>query len=395
MWSSETGHPEGAHRWLTTKEGALGVTPDGKYLLTGSQDLFLVTALATGATLKQMSGHTGHIHTVVCGFDNRTALTGGGGRSVDLWDLASGRLVRRLGPHGGRILSLALTHDGRVAISSCKDNAVYAWEVSSGRLLGRLLGHTAPVLAVRASPDGRVVTASSDATIRLWHLDTRSCSCTLEGHTDSVTGLALTPDGSYVVSCSLDGTVRVWDIRSGVCLATARVGEPVSSLSEVGPDGRFSCGTTRGRLRFMKLQRLNLGRPIVVLGRRFRYPMGGKGVQLSGVSRETIPTACDPEAVFRDENPSGYCPWCGGLFSPPPSLLARITSLCQDGPDAPSLAQASSLSDDRDLESTCPHCGKPVRIAPVVAVGWDNYFGREPGGWPTDAGNSTASLKPG
>ncbi|XP_048469197.1 U5 small nuclear ribonucleoprotein 40 kDa protein [Rhincodon typus] len=35
----------------------------------------------------------------------------------------------------------------------------------------------------------------------------------MRGHTDSVTGLALSGDGSYLLSNSMDNTVRVWDIR--------------------------------------------------------------------------------------------------------------------------------------------------------------------------------------
>lgn len=37
---------------------------------------------------------------------------------------------------------------------------------------------------------------------------------TLEGHLDTVTGLSLSPDGQYLLSNSMDSTLRVWDIRS-------------------------------------------------------------------------------------------------------------------------------------------------------------------------------------
>ena len=35
----------------------------------------------------------------------------------------------------------------------------------------------------------------------------------MKGHSDTVTGLALSPDGSFVVSNSMDNSLRVWDIR--------------------------------------------------------------------------------------------------------------------------------------------------------------------------------------
>lgn len=36
---------------------------------------------------------------------------------------------------------------------------------------------------------------------------------TMKGHSDTVTGLTLSPDGSFVLSNSMDNSLRVWDIR--------------------------------------------------------------------------------------------------------------------------------------------------------------------------------------
>jgi Prp8 binding protein len=36
---------------------------------------------------------------------------------------------------------------------------------------------------------------------------------TLKGHSDTVTGISLSPDGSHLLSNSMDNTLRVWDMR--------------------------------------------------------------------------------------------------------------------------------------------------------------------------------------
>ncbi|XP_075742132.1 U5 small nuclear ribonucleoprotein 40 kDa protein-like [Rhipicephalus microplus] len=33
------------------------------------------------------------------------------------------------------------------------------------------------------------------------------------GHLDTITGLCLSPDGSYILSNSMDNTLRIWDVR--------------------------------------------------------------------------------------------------------------------------------------------------------------------------------------
>lgn len=57
---------------------------------------------------------------------------------------------------------------------------------------------------------------------------------TLHGHHGRVAAVALHRNGALAVSGSGDGTVRVWDLRSGESLHTLHLGEPVTSLQLVG-----------------------------------------------------------------------------------------------------------------------------------------------------------------
>ncbi|MDK3162393.1 hypothetical protein QPK87_38490 [Kamptonema cortianum] len=43
---------------------------------------------------------------------------------------------------------------------------------------------------------------------------------TFSGHSDSVTAVAITPDGTQAVSGSTDNTLKLWDLRTGEALAT-------------------------------------------------------------------------------------------------------------------------------------------------------------------------------
>jgi len=64
------------------------------------------------------------------------------------------------------------------------------------------------------SPDGsRIVTASLDKTARIWDAVTAKEIAVLHGHDNFVWSAAFSRDGSRVVTASVDKTARIWDIR--------------------------------------------------------------------------------------------------------------------------------------------------------------------------------------
>jgi WD40 repeat protein len=73
---------------------------------------------------------------------------------------------------------------------------------------------------VVSEPSKRLFTASRDGRIRAWSLQPCTFQQRFVGHNGAVTALALTPDGSTLVSGGEDGTVRIWRIRDGALLET-------------------------------------------------------------------------------------------------------------------------------------------------------------------------------
>ena len=74
-------------------------------------------------------------------------------------------------------------------------------------------GHTNWVRSLAFSPNGRTIASGSgDGTIRLWNVATGLHNRTLKGHSAQVTSVAFSPNGRTLTSTSEDNAVHLWNV---------------------------------------------------------------------------------------------------------------------------------------------------------------------------------------
>ncbi|KAK3568723.1 hypothetical protein QTP86_013868 [Hemibagrus guttatus] len=100
-------------------------------------------------------------------------------------------------------------------------------EIRVVRCGGSKISFRAPIITT----DSRFLLCASGDSVKVFSTTTEECVHVLEGHTDQITGVALNPANHLqVFSCSVDGTVRLWDFTDGILIKTLVIGYPIFSI---------------------------------------------------------------------------------------------------------------------------------------------------------------------
>jgi WD40 repeat protein len=200
----------------------------------------------TEVRLGNLIGHTDEVVSVTFSPDGKWLLSSSWDTTTRLWDVSSGRELTQFSGFGASVFASAFVPNTMQVVSAGWDQSAHIWDISSGNELQRFKGHSAPINSLAIAPGGKTLATASgfvppdvqtDQTIRIWSLANGANLATLSGHASSVVAVKFLRDDSTVVSASLDGTVRRWDVhKSHEQSKAAFPGSQIISLA-VSPDG--------------------------------------------------------------------------------------------------------------------------------------------------------------
>jgi len=117
-----------------------------------------------------------------------------------------------------------------------------------------IIAHTWVIYGVAITPDGQnMVSCSEDQTIKIWNLETGELEKTLIGHLRKVLSIAITCNGEKIVSCSYDGSIKFWDLKTGKELYTlAKYDEQIQSIAIQSNGEMIACLLAKGKEFYIK-----------------------------------------------------------------------------------------------------------------------------------------------
>jgi len=235
LWNPNAGK---VIRNLGQGSSKIAISPDGKMIASNSAEcdfcedpkrLIQIRDMDTGKLLKEIGGPDWWPGLVSFSPDGKL-LAGVSWGAVHFWDTSNWSLVRKISI-GGELQSLTFSSDGNtIAVAGGRENngetesILQVWNVATGRLAGALIGHSSQVNAVTFSPDGNTIASGgNDGSVRLWDAKTGkliAVPITLRPHVrpdgvtdqDLVLSVSFSPDGTMLAAGTTEGTVVIWKI---------------------------------------------------------------------------------------------------------------------------------------------------------------------------------------
>uniref|UniRef100_A0AAQ5ZP11 Autophagy-related protein 16 domain-containing protein n=1 Tax=Amphiprion ocellaris TaxID=80972 RepID=A0AAQ5ZP11_AMPOC len=227
--------------------------------------------------------------------------------------------------HDGEVNAVRFSPGSRLLATGGMDRRVKLWEVVAGES-GALTGSNAGITSIEFDSAGSyLLAASNDFASRIWTVDDYRLRHTLTGHSGKVLSARFLLDNARIVSGSYDRTLKLWDLRSKVCMKTVFAGSSCNDI--VCTEQCVMSGHFDKKVRFWDIRAESIVRELELLGRVTSLDLNHDRSELLTCSRDDLLKIIDlrTNAVRQTFSAQGFkcgADWTRVTFSPDGSYVA-------------------------------------------------------------------------
>ncbi|XP_006866824.1 PREDICTED: autophagy-related protein 16-1 isoform X2 [Chrysochloris asiatica] len=229
--------------------------------------------------------------------------------------------------HDGEVNAVQFSPGSRLLATGGMDRRVKLWEVFGDKceLKGALSGSNAGITSIEFDSAGSyLLAASNDFASRIWTVDDYRLRHTLTGHSGKVLSAKFLLDNARIVSGSHDRTLKLWDLRSKVCIKTVFAGSSCNDI--VCTEQCVMSGHFDKKIRFWDIRSESIIREMELLGKVTALDLNPERTELLTCSRDDLLKIIDlrKHTVKQSFSAPGFkcsSDWTRAIFSPDGSFV--------------------------------------------------------------------------
>ncbi|XP_075692850.1 WD repeat-containing protein 36 [Rhinoderma darwinii] len=161
--------------------------------------------------------------------------------NVDVYNIQSGIHRGCYGKekaHEGSIRGVVVDGLNQMTITLGSDKLLKFWKFKSKQLMHTLDIPVSPTSTLLHRESGMLAVSLDDFSLNVFDIETCKLVRRFPGHNGKINDMTYSPDGRWLLTASMDCTVKVWDFPSGCLIDCFLLDSPVVSLT-MSPTGDF------------------------------------------------------------------------------------------------------------------------------------------------------------
>lgn len=274
-------------------------SPDGQILVTCSRDNTARLWDGTGRLLATLTGHTGNVYGAAFSVSGKNVLTRSSDGTARVWN-RDGQFLATVGSTHQYLYDAKPCPADGLFVTAEADGAVRCWDIG-GKPVGLLSRHEGAARELLFTQKGEVLSRGADKWVRIGSTLPGVAERSLR-HPAAVSGFALSPDESRLLTWADDLTVRLWDLAAGQMLQvftghrgkilTAAFSPDQQHILTSAKDGLAKLWDTSGNV--LSEWVINPDHPLPAM-----FLPGGQHIAVADATNRTVSSSPFPQAVFQ------------------------------------------------------------------------------------------------